>query len=76
MLTVNQASERLGVSQTLVYALCSARKLRHVRVGLGRGRVMIPEEAIEEYLRARMVTAQERRDEPPPPLKHITLPSP
>ena len=52
VLTVKQAAERLGVSAQTIYALCSARLLRHSRIGLGRGRIVISEEAIAEYLRA------------------------
>jgi excisionase family DNA binding protein len=50
-LTVRQAAERLGVSAGTVYALCSARRLRHSRVGLGRGKIAISEEAVAEYLK-------------------------
>lgn len=50
LLTVKEAAARLGVSKGLVYALASGRKLRFVRVGHGRGRIRIPEDAVEEYL--------------------------
>jgi len=33
-----------------VYALCAAKKLRHQRVGIGRGKIVIPSDAIDEYL--------------------------
>lgn len=49
MLTVKDAAELLGVSQALIYALCSARKLRHQRHGLRRGAIRIPEDALAEY---------------------------
>lgn len=55
MFTVKQAAHELGVSPTLVYAMCAARRLRHYRVGLGRGKIVIPEDAVEEYLEARTV---------------------
>ena len=74
MLTVAQAAERLGVSRALVYSLIAARKLRFCRVGNGRGRVRIPEDAIGEYL-ARC-TFEVREDKPPastPRLKHLRL---
>jgi excisionase family DNA binding protein len=48
-LTVKQAAEALGVSQAIVYALCAARRIRHQRIGLGRGTIRIPEDAIAEY---------------------------
>lgn len=54
-LTVKQAAEELRVSVSLVYALCAARKLRHERIGLGRGVIRIPPEALDEYRRGRTV---------------------
>jgi excisionase family DNA binding protein len=52
LLTVAQASERLGVKPGLVYQLVATRRLRHCRIGRGRGVIRIPEDAIEEYLRS------------------------
>jgi excisionase family DNA binding protein len=57
MFTVKQAAERLGVSESLVYALCANRMLRHVRVGIRRGRIQIPPDAVDEYLAGRTVEA-------------------
>ena len=56
MLTVKEAADKLGVSPSLVYQLCKERKLRHCRIGLGRGKVLIPEEAIEDFLKSSEVT--------------------
>lgn len=50
MLTVKEAAVRLRVSAATVYALCAARKLRHQRVGVGRGKIVIPPDALDEYL--------------------------
>ncbi|WP_088255536.1 helix-turn-helix domain-containing protein [Fimbriiglobus ruber] len=49
-LTVKEAAPRLRLSEASVYALCAAKKLRHQRVGLGRGKIVIPPDAISEYL--------------------------
>jgi excisionase family DNA binding protein len=49
-LTVKEAAQVLRLSAATVYALCSKRQLRHQRVGVGRGKILIPPEAIEEYL--------------------------
>jgi len=49
-LTVREAAPLLRLSQASVYALCAAKKLRHQRVGLGRGKIVIPPESIDEYL--------------------------
>ena len=48
--TVKEAALLLRLSAAGVYALCAAKKLRHQRVGLGRGKILIPPEAIAEYL--------------------------
>jgi excisionase family DNA binding protein len=59
-LDVKQAAARLLVSTMTVYRLCDAGKIRHYRVGIGRGRVVIPEEAFAEFLAG-------AEDRPPPP---------
>ncbi len=69
MLTVKQAAVRLSVSPTTVYGLCQRRKLRHVRVGLGRGAVRIEEKDLEEYLKG--ATVGPERVEPSPPREHF-----
>lgn len=48
--TIKEAAPLLRLCPASVYALCAAKKLRHQRVGLGRGKILIPPEAIEEYL--------------------------
>lgn len=40
-LTVKQAAECLAVSPDTIYTLCAAGKLRHQRVGKGRGTIRI-----------------------------------
>jgi excisionase family DNA binding protein len=55
MLTVAQAAERLEVSRALIYSLVAARKLRHERIGLKRGVIRIPDDALDEYRRSRQV---------------------
>jgi excisionase family DNA binding protein len=47
--TVKKAAERLCVSTSTIYSLIAARQLEHVRVGLGRGVIRIPEEAIVAF---------------------------
>lgn len=49
-LTVKEAAPVLRLSAASVYALCAAKKLRHQRVGIGRGKIVIPPDAITEYL--------------------------
>jgi excisionase family DNA binding protein len=55
MLSVKQAAVRLGVSPALIYILCGRRLLRHERHGIGRGKILIPEDALAEYRQSRTV---------------------
>jgi excisionase family DNA binding protein len=73
MFTVKETAAKIGVSGQLVYALCTSRRLRHVRVGLGRGTIRIPEDAVDEFLRGRTVAVGET---PAPSLRHIRLAGP
>lgn len=50
LLTVRETADRLGVSVGLVYSLLTQRKLEYVRVGNGRGRLRIEEDALAAYL--------------------------
>lgn len=70
--TVREAAQVMGISPSLVYALCAQKRLRHERHGLRRGKILIPEDALEEYRKSVTVGAGEA-GETPPPLKHITL---
>lgn len=65
-MTVKEASEKLGVSEALVYALVSARQIRHERHGLGRGTIRIPDDALLEYRRNQTVGPGERKQPPAP----------
>lgn len=65
LLTIAEAAETLHVSPSTIRALCTGRKLRHERHGLGRGKLLIPEDAIEEYRKS--VTVQVQMDVPKPP---------
>jgi excisionase family DNA binding protein len=55
LLTVKEAAEQLGISATLIYALCAGKRIRHERHGLGRGTIRIAEDALEEYRRSKTV---------------------
>ena len=57
--TVKEAAVELRLSVATVYALCAARKLRHQRVGVGRGKVLVPFDAISEYLAKGTVPSSE-----------------
>ncbi len=76
MLTVAQAAERLGVSRALIYSLVAARRLRHERIGLKRGVIRIPDDALDEYRISRevgVVAEVIKPDRPPTRLHHIKL---
>ncbi len=47
--SVREAAEQINMSAALVYALVAAKKIRHERHGMGRGRIRIPADALEEY---------------------------
>ena len=63
--SVGEAAAELGVSRALVYALCQRRKIRHERHGLGKGKIVIPADALEEYRRG--VTVPPEGEEAPAP---------
>lgn len=50
-LTVMEVANQLRTSTVTIYRLCEAGKIRHYRIGLGRGKVVIPADAVEDYLR-------------------------
>jgi len=77
MLSVKAAAALLGISPSLVYSLVAGRKLRFCRVGNGRGRIRIPDDAIGEYLARCTFDAREDKPIVParnPRLKHLHHP--
>ena len=48
--TVKEVACRLNLSAQSVYQMCSRRKLRHLRLGVGRGAVRVPASALDEML--------------------------
>jgi excisionase family DNA binding protein len=71
---VRQAADRLEVSVATVYGLVASGKLKHYRIGNGRGVVRISDEHIAEFLNK---AEPKRLQDPPPPaprrLKHLRL---
>jgi len=57
--TVQEVARRLAVCEGTVYSLCTSRKMRHVRLGAGRGAIRISEDALAEYLAGATVNRQE-----------------
>jgi excisionase family DNA binding protein len=74
-MTVREAAHYMRCSTGTVYGLCAAGRLRCSRVGLGRGKILIAEEAVVEFLDG---GAGEARLTPPSPrtrpaLKNLRL---
>jgi len=70
-LNVKQAAERAGVSESLLYQLCSEGRLPHYRLG-GRGRrgkILISAEDLDAFMESCRVT--EPPDDDDGPLQHI-----
>jgi excisionase family DNA binding protein len=55
MLSAKQAAEKLGVSDSLVYAWCASGALPHFRMGRAgrRGRILIAEADLDAFLATR-----------------------
>lgn len=47
---VREVAVALGVSVQTVYLLCAKKRLRHIRVGVGRGTIRVPADALQEYI--------------------------
>lgn len=73
LLSVKEAADRLGISPGVVYGLCSRRLLRHERYGLGRGKIKIPEDAVDEYRQRVTVVAKPTPSTRPVKLKHLSI---
>jgi excisionase family DNA binding protein len=71
--SVIEAAARLSVSAALIYSLCSRRKIRHERHGLGRGTLRIPEDALEEYRQRVTIGVKKEAAPVPPPATKVRL---
>jgi len=65
ILTAKEAATRLGCKPGLIYKLCAAGRLGHLRVGFGRGRVVIEERHLEDYRRSAEVLPFAAAEVPP-----------
>jgi excisionase family DNA binding protein len=55
--TVREAAGLLGISEQTVYQLCAQKKVRHLRLGIGRGTLRIPASALDEFIAQSTVQA-------------------
>jgi excisionase family DNA binding protein len=62
-LTVREVLTLLPVGKTTIYALMEEKKIRHVVI---KGKKVIPEDALEEFVRANTVSVQEEVVSPEP----------
>ena len=68
-MTVKQAALWLHCSVATIYSLCAKRLLRHTRIGLKRGKILISEDALAEFINGREVGVV-RPNPVPPPISH------
>lgn len=69
-MTVKDAAKRIGISPSLVYALCRAGVIAHARHGRPgkRGCIRIDEASLEAYRQSCMGVGRPAA----PPLRHLT----
>lgn len=77
LLLIREVARWLRCSQSTAYGLVASGALRHVRLGVGKGGIRIPVDAVQEFLAKRQTGAAEPKPSPPPrkpaKLKHLTL---
>ncbi len=61
LLTPAEAAGRLSVSESLIYQLCSERRLPHYRIGGDgrRGKILIDEQELRAFIRSCRVEVDE-----------------
>ncbi len=71
-LTPRQASQRAGVSPSLIYQWCEERRLPHFRCGRRgrRGRILIEDTDLDAFLESCKVTAEAAEAPRPRPSPH------
>jgi len=80
MMTVKAATERMGISDSLVYELCACGSLRHVRIGRpgSRGCIRITDADIDAFLASQKVGGESPARAPPRQpkkvFKHVVIP--
>jgi hypothetical protein len=62
-----------GISHSLVYELGKRKRIRHERHSMGRGKILIHEDALEEYRQKQTVDVEKGAESPPPTLQDIGL---
>jgi excisionase family DNA binding protein len=73
-MNVRQVASRLEVSIATIYSLIASGRLRHYRIGNGRGVVRVSEEQLADYLKSSEPTVMPTSVYPPRiRLKHLNL---
>lgn len=63
--TVADAAAYLGTTASTIYRLCAARKIDHVRIGIGAGRVQFVQANLDAYIKSATVSARPEEEELP-----------
>jgi excisionase family DNA binding protein len=70
LLTIAEFAARIRVSRSMAYKIVDERLIRHVRIG---SKILIPEDAVPEYLRAcEVAPVLESPAEARPKFKHLS----
>lgn len=67
VMTIAEAAIELGISPRTVYQICSAGRLAHIRVGLGRGIIRILRADLDAYIASTRVEVREPERAKPRP---------
>lgn len=52
LLNVKKAADRLGISPATLYLLVAARRISHLRIGVGRGGIRFTDDQLAAYLQS------------------------
>ena len=61
LLSVEDAAAQLNVSISCVYDLVEQRRLQHVRIGIGRGRIRILPHDLQQFIKKNTISQQTTR---------------
>lgn len=50
-LTVTELSKYLGVSDDIIYAMARKNQIPHIRIGVGRGRILFRKDSIDAWMK-------------------------
>lgn len=74
-MTVEEAAKQLECSAALVYKLCGKGEIGYTRIGFGRGKIMITDGDLSEYLELRRVHPTPEVDPGPSVAQRVKRPT-